>query len=519
MTQAAPPQAARQGFLNHKITIQLYLLGLLSILADWLFFEREIGLSLPIFLTCLAISAFTVRRHHSLNKVRNADFVILVLAMLPGVETFNLLTASIGILGVIIFTLKVNNNLRKTLFQGLLILKNFIITAPLRLIQDIPLIKQLFKRTTGIKGTYTKIISIIFLPILLTLCFLTLFAQANPLIGQWFDNFDIFYFFKQFNINRIIFLGAIAVAIWPLLRVPAKIYKRPKVKSLPSVPSSKETQTPIAQFLNRYLGNTSVLQSLVMFNILFAVQTYLDLVYLWGQGTLPAGISYSQYVHKGTYILILTALLAAAFILLVMRETHKKKVSPLIKGLLYVWTVQNIILVISTMMRMGLYVEAFALTYLRVAVLIWMGLVMIGLALILIRLLLNRQNIWLVKANIISLALVLYITSFVNFPYIISEYNVNVAIENPNKILDLNYLSSLGQAALPAMEKVTKQPRWDNYYVRVNYKNYYLPNIQFRSFTSMVEKEFLQTPREWHQWSFRDHRLKKYLLNSEKGAQ
>ena len=55
-----------------------------------------------------------------------------------------------------------------------------------------------------------------------------------------------------------------------------------------------------------------MLRSLILFNLLFAVQTVLDIVYLWGNVALPADISYASYAHRGAYPLILTALIAAA---------------------------------------------------------------------------------------------------------------------------------------------------------------------------------------------------------------
>ena len=52
-----------------------------------------------------------------------------------------------------------------------------------------------------------------------------------------------------------------------------------------------------------------------MFNALFAVQTVLDLTYLWGGVALPDGMTYATYAHRGAYPLIVTALLAAGFVL------------------------------------------------------------------------------------------------------------------------------------------------------------------------------------------------------------
>ena len=48
---------------------------------------------------------------------------------------------------------------------------------------------------------------------------------------------------------------------------------------------------------------------------------------------------------------------------------------PWLRGLLGLWLAQNILLVVSALMRLDLYVDAFGLTRLRLAAVVWMGLV------------------------------------------------------------------------------------------------------------------------------------------------
>ena len=63
---------------------------------------------------------------------------------------------------------------------------------------------------------------------------------------------------------------------------------------------------------------------------------------------------------------------------------------------------------ISSILRLKLYVEAYGLSEMRIAAGVWMGLVMVGLILILARILLDKSNKWLVMANLTALALTLY---------------------------------------------------------------------------------------------------------------
>ena len=88
------------------------------------------------------------------------------------------------------------------------------------------------------------------------------------------------------------------------------------------------------------------------------------------------------------------------------------------------WIGQNVLLVISSIFRLDLYVAAFSLTYLRLAAFIWMGLVAAGLLLILVQITLRKPISWLITANAVTLALVLYGCCFINAPRIIAAYNV-----------------------------------------------------------------------------------------------
>ena len=203
----------------------------------------------------------------------------------------------------------------------------------------------------------------------------------------------------------------------------------------------------------------AVTRSLILFNVLFALQSALDLTYLWGGASLPHGMTYAHYAHRGAYPLIATALLAAGFVLIAMRPGGPAEQSRLIRPLVLLWTGQNVLLVVSSIFRLDLYVAAYSLTYLRLAAFIWMVLVAAGLVLMLIQIKLKKPNSWLIAANAISLALVLYGCCFINAPRLMASYNVEHSRENggTGPYLDLRYLASLGPQALPPVEASCEQ--------------------------------------------------------------
>jgi hypothetical protein len=224
---------------------------------------------------------------------------------------------------------------------------------------------------------------------------------------------------------RVLFWVAILLAVWPFMQLRWRrriAIDRDQLApdSIGPAPGEDETPDGSADFL----GAPTILRSLILFNLLFSVQTVLDVIYLWGDGKLPADVTYADYAHRGAYPLIVTAVLAAGFVLIAMRPDGPAENSKIMRPLVYLFVAQNVMLVLSSIERLHLYVEIYQLTYWRVAAFIWMLLVAIGLVLIVARIALRRPDQWLIRANLISLAATLYIRALINFVPMIADYNV-----------------------------------------------------------------------------------------------
>jgi hypothetical protein len=159
---------------------------------------------------------------------------------------------------------------------------------------------------------------------------------------------------------------------------------------------------------------------------------------------------------------------------------------------------QNVLLVLSSILRLDLYVQIYLLTWWRVAAFIWMVLVALGLVLIVARIALNRSNDWLIRANLIALTATLYICSLVNFAAVIAEYNVNHSHEAAGKgvWIDMNYLFSLGPQALPAIDRAIALRGFD-------------PALVSRR-GCLVEQQVKATA-SWRSWGLRNWRLQRAL--------
>jgi Domain of unknown function (DUF4173) len=299
------------------------------------------------------------------------------------------------------------------------------------------------RRSTGLRG----LLPLLPLPLVGGSIFLALFAAANPVIGDAFARLQL----PEFQALRWIFWGIVATLVWTVLR-PRKLRwwgrassQTDSVVSLPGVSVG------------------SVTLSLLAFNALFALQNGLDLAFLWSGAGLPDGMTLADYAHRGAYPLIATALLAGVFVLVTLRPGSDTAAVPLIRRLVVLWVGQNVFLVASSILRTLDYIDAYSLTRLRVAALLWMALVAVGLSLILWRMLAAKSATWLINANALAGGLVLIACSFVDLGSVAASWNVRHAREVGGRgaMLDLCYLGQLGPSALVSLVELESQPLAD----------------------------------------------------------
>jgi hypothetical protein len=128
----------------------------------------------------------------------------------------------------------------------------------------------------------------------------------------------------------------------------------------------------------------------------------------------------------------------------------------------------------------------------------------IGLVLIVARIILKQSNGWLVRMNLISLTATLYMCSLVNFDAMIADYNVSHSKEASGKgvNLDLNYLTTLGPQALPALDRAVLLPGIS-------------PRECGRNRLLTVQATDMAS---WRSWGFRSWRLQRYLDTHDKLA-
>lgn len=454
--------------------------------ADWFFYGHDAGWTAGLFafllVSTLCLLQPALVRQKPAQVVATA-LIVLSVAMMNAPERLTLWLFAAGIATLLVL------QKRDTAMNAVLLCKDMLRLMLRCLSQWRRDAKRSEKAVLWLKlprgGLRRGMVFAVF-PVTLAGVFIYLFSEANPVLAAVLAKLDWGYWAQiLFSPARWLFWAAVAAVIWALLR-PRFALSKPVTMSLASIGTGA------------WVSRRSLVFSLVLFNVIFAIQNGFDLVFLWtGQGNFPTGVDYADYVHAGAYPLIVTALLAGGYVLLTFDNAQIALRSNAATALVTVWVLQNVFLVASSIDRTLNYVESYSLTYLRVAALIWMGLVAIGLLLILARIYLNRSNMWLINVNALVLTGLLYACCFMNFGGLIAQYNVHHAREVGGKgvALDIAYLREIGPDAIPALRWYAGALKdgWSRGYAYVVLKE--------------MENNLERDTSDWRSWTWRKERL------------
>jgi len=194
---------------------------------------------------------------------------------------------------------------------------------------------------------------------------------------------------------------------------------------------------------------------LIVYTIFIAIQ----FKYLFSGGTLPKGLNYSEYARRGFFELVFLSVLNIAIILLtgyLLRDkiyNGKNKWVVFTKLMLIYLCLVTAILLISSYYRMSLYDRAYGFTRLRVLVYIFLFFEALGLIATLAYIIKHNFNILLVYA---AIGLTFYLTlNLVRIDEIIAKRNVDMYLSGLAEEIDIDYLMTLSQDALPQIVRLT----------------------------------------------------------------
>ncbi len=480
--------------MTRALTLRLHFLWTacagMAVVADTLFYGHPWGVNTALF-GMVVVIAVVLRSPGLWRSWMGRSWILLAgMALIALVEEPSPLAVIMAIVTLGMLVLASQRNIGERVSDWANQWLHLLATLFFRVLLDNAIVARWCKRhpyASNRLATLARLIAWWFLPVMAGAIFVLLFAAANPIIEHWvrwafntlWTIFDWLPLYLQ--ADRMFLWFAVIAGTYGLLR-----YRRMRVRR-----TAYAVPPVVAPPATWWTGQDLIIRCLIVFNVVFAVQSILDVIYLFGGAKLPDGMSYQEYAHRGAYPLVATALLTALFVLITFRTGGPAQRSPLARGLVYAWIGQNLFLMVSTIWRLYLYVTVDQLTRLRLSTMIWLFLVAMGFVWTILKIRRGLSNAWLWRVNIQTTFAVLFLCAFINFDGIIADYNVRHCVEfsGEGRSIDLAYLYHLGPDALPALADLREKD--------------HLHGLQIDAIMSNLRQELEYDIKDWRGWTYR----------------
>ncbi|MDD2635485.1 MAG: DUF4173 domain-containing protein [Bacteroidales bacterium] len=295
----------------------------------------------------------------------------------------------------------------------------------------------------------SKVFYLFVIPSAIIILFIILYASAS---SKFYDQFAIIFRTIRDFLESISFIFLLMIILG--LIIGNVLYMKTTPLGLLKIDTNgndnlyRIRRKSFIKFKNTGL-KTQCLSGIVLLaslNILILYFNILDFTYLWF-GFDWDGSFLKEFVHEGTWGLVFSVFISAGIALYFFRHNlNFYSKNKWLKRLTIIWIAQNIIMVVSVVLRNYWYINYFGLAYKRIAVLFFLLLTIIGLVTIIIKISQFKSTYYLWRVNGFALFTVLILTTCVNWDMLIAKFNFQ---HYDRSFIDYRFMSKLNNSALP----------------------------------------------------------------------
>ncbi len=441
-----------------------------GLLFSFLFWEERLAINLLIYSVYLLMVTYSNPEVTKSRKFKFYGLAHFFAAILVVVNNSDLSIASYYISLLVFIGISHHQQIR-SVFAALLSAVLQLITTPANAIINL---SKISVGNFNLKPIF-RVFKYILIPVIAVIFFTMLYSAANSLFAHYVEKaltsvFSFFesvlrFFFKDLDVARFFhFVFGLILTSGLLLAFHKKPIENAELQALEDLirVRRKATQKSIwyllletfaGSLLTRKMAlKTEYITGIISFvalNLLLLLLNIIDVSTLWF-GYKPSG-NLSGALHEGTNSLIFSIMMAMAIILYFFRgNLNFYQRSKTLKTLAFAWMIQNVILIISVLIRDGYYIEFYGLTHKRIGVLVFAMLCAIGLATVYVKVAKQKTLFYLFKINGSIWFALLLAFSVINWDVAIAKYNLSKSDEIS---LDADYLLSLSDKTLPVLDK------------------------------------------------------------------
>jgi hypothetical protein len=384
-----------------------------------------------------------------------------------------------------------------------------LVVAPFRTI-TLPRVPKRITRNSGKRKLAFKVTII---PVLIVGFFTILYSAGNPIFGEWVEGLmnNVGNFIEDLlgNLSFVKFLflilgfwiGSYAIVYGGIkvfgefdsqLKLKLRRIRRPR----PSAFFNKMTD-----LRKEYVIAVMVFGAM---NFLLLVINTIDMSWVWFAFDRSDVENLSQFVHEGTYVLILSILISMSLILFYYRgNLNFYPKSKSLDRLAELWLFQNFILAVSIAIRNWHYIAAYnAITYKRIGVFVFLILVVVGLVSVFLKIRQKHTIVSVVRTNVVAALVTLSIFSVFNWDGVIARYNLTAA---PPEEINYSYLRTLSDGSLPAIEDHAENLLENGGESQRERALKLKQHVRYR----LSNRESRNSSHSWVSWNLRDYQLSK----------
>lgn len=173
------------------------------------------------------------------------------------------------------------------------------------------------------------------------------------------------------------------------------------------------------------------------------------------KGLLPKGFTFADYARRGFFETETVAFINLAIIILLMwltKRNEKGGFSVFVKALMTFISVFSIFFIATAVAKMAMYIKTYGLTSLRIFTTVFMVATCAFIVAFIVRIYDINANT--VKYAILFSLVIFSLLSAVGIERTVASYNVNAYLSGKHESIDLEYLYSLGDTAMPYIAKL-----------------------------------------------------------------
>jgi len=412
------------------------------------FWQEQFGINLPIF--SLLIIALMFLLNPEAIRSRNA-WITALGSLMTGilVVVYHSGTAQVvHILSTLLFVGFAHQSQLRTVFHALGQLLESLMHLGLSLQEEWQRIR---KEQPGFSrvSNYLKLIVI---PIVGVLVFFFIFRAANPRfaaltddlfvwLGAWFADFSFLRFF-------FLFLGFLLSVGVIYSRTSSKILDHDAAQNDELKRKRKKSKHPF-NFLGLKKEYRTGVLLIGMVNLMLLANNVIDIDWIWMGFEVEPNMNLKNFVHEGTYLLVLSIMLSMGIMLYFFRKNqHFYREQGLLHILSYLWVAQNVILVISVALRNYHYIAYHGLAYKRIGVFFFLLATILGLLTLFAKIRNQKSAFYLFRINGWAVYGTILLLACFNWDMLIARYNLTQ--DYPGQ-LDTEFLLSLSDKTIPVL--------------------------------------------------------------------